>query len=214
MKKKSWFWLGGALVIASIWGIVFLRSMVSTFYVPSASMEPTLRVSDWIMLDKRAYRNQAPRRNDIAIVNLSNAQTQGDGSKGETYFIKRVIGAPGQTVEIVKGVLKVNGKTVAEPFVTWKGGPKYDLKIVAGEVYEREKGSGVPDLWAKKSVIADDQDSINNALSQPIPAGEFLVLGDNRGNSNDSHIFGLVDGERFIGRVKSIYAPKERRREF
>lgn len=214
MKKRLWRWTGGAILVALFWLFAWFRSSVGNYFIPSQSMEPTLRVGDRILANRRAFVRYPPRRNDICILTLPNALIQGDNSGGETDFVNRVVGEPGQKIEIQNGVLKVSGKVVAEPFVSWKGGPKYDLKIIGGAVYTREKSGAGANLWTKNFVAAPNQNALNRASSGPIPAEKFLILGDNRGNANDSHIFGLVERERFIGRVSSIYAPDERRRSF
>ena len=189
---------------------IWLRANGQAFYMPSGSMAPTLPIGARVLGMMHAYDSAPPHRGDIALMDLPGfLYSPGTGAATAT-FVKRVVGVPGDLLEIKRGVLTRGGIVQSEPFANWsaQAEPRYDLKIQGGQVFLRDAGGEW--MCGEVPVSPQQQKQLNTAPSQPIPPDEFFVLGDNRGNSNDSHIFGLVPRAMFKGRVSQQFWPRVR----
>jgi signal peptidase I len=198
-------------------GLVFFiiqPFLVQAFWIPSSSMQDTLRdvpTGDRLLVSKLVYRLREPRTGEIVVFRAPLAATQGTPTPAGSEFIKRCIGAPGDVVYASYGKYYRNGKLLKEPYVKWSYQPPqyYDLKVVDGRIYHREyysrgrptqwllEGPAPQDLWQ----AAPDQDAIENAPPGPLPNGKFLMLGDHRDHSSDSHIWGFVPRENIVGKA-------------
>ncbi len=97
------------LVLVLLAGAVWWTAQaVRTAIVPTASMEPTLRINDILTVRKDAYRNGAPQRGDIVLF-----RRKGDAE----YFVKRVVGLPGETIVVASGQVMINGAWLDEAYV-------------------------------------------------------------------------------------------------
>lgn len=145
--------------------------VIQAFYIPSSSMEPTLYGSpggrqDRVLVNKYLYRFRPPRRGDIIVFHAPPAALV-DGRKQD--YIKRVIGVPGDVVEVKNHRPIINGLTLQEPYIeSYPEGPFYGL----GD------GRGNPANFGPVTV----------------PPHCYLVMGDNRGNSHDSRLWGHWEG--------------------
>jgi signal peptidase I len=146
--------------------------VIQAFPAPTQSMEPTVLVGDRIVVDKTAYAFSEPKRGDIAFY-ISTEHPQ-------TIFMKRIVGMPGETIEIRNRQVFVNGKTIDEPYVQFLR-PSTDGRFTNG---------------------AFNGDSVAPTL---IPADAYFLLGDNRDNSNDSRFMGPVQRQQLLGKAKTIY---------
>jgi len=129
-------------------------------YIPSGSMEPTLQVNDRLIVDKLGYHFKSPQRGDIVVFSPTDTLEK---QNFHDAFIKRLIGLPGETVEVKGGRVYVNNQPLRENYI--KENPDYH--------------------WGP----------------QTVPQGSYLVLGDNRNNSYDSHYWGFVPRDKIIGRA-------------
>ncbi len=100
----------GALVVA----LVVKTFLVQAFYIPSASMEPTLHKGDRVLVNKLSYDLHDIHRGDVIVFELPPEQVEGDGIKD---LIKRVIGLPGDVIETRDGVVYINDQAVDEPYL-------------------------------------------------------------------------------------------------
>jgi signal peptidase I len=98
------------IVIALILALIIRAFIIQVFYIPSGSMEPTLGISDRIVVNKFIYRFREPRRNEIIVFKYP---LDTPGQKGKD-FIKRIIGLPGETLEVKEGKVYVNGSILIE----------------------------------------------------------------------------------------------------
>ncbi|MEI2583979.1 signal peptidase I [Scytonema sp. PRP1] len=150
-----------------------IRSFVTEArYVPSGSMEPTIQPGDHLIIDKISYDFTSPQRGDIVVFNPTKTLQE---DNFHDAFIKRVIGLPGDKVEVKNGQVYINGLPIKENYIEAK--PDYN--------------------WGP--VI--------------VPANSYLVLGDNRNDSFDSHYWGFVPRNKIIGRAILFFWPLNRIRE-
>lgn len=155
------------VVFVSYFLLVFLvSSLISTiakpYQVPSASMLPTIHLQDRIIVNRMVYGSSPIERGDIIVFNVALL------GSSETAYIKRVVGLPGDRIEVRDGQLLVNNTEFIIP-----GAAKPSYAVTA----------------------------------QTVPEGMLYVLGDNRNESSDSHIWGFVSESDVIGRVDFIYWP-------
>ena len=144
------------------------------FKVEGASMETTVMPDQYVLIDKLTTHWTAYARGDIVVLD---PPLQSVGSNGEP-FIKRVIGLPGDHVELRDGKVYVNGTVLDEPYVFSDGGARQAT----------DPTPGGPSEWL-------------------VPAGELLVMGDHRRESADSRSFGPIEISHVIGRAWLRYWP-------
>lgn len=170
------------LLIAVLAALFIKAFALESFYIPSASMTPTLRVDDCILVPKLAYGLRVPFSRE-AIVSWSNP-TRGEVvvfnrqddpatrvDESARTMVKRVIGLPGDQVLIRGAEVYVNGERLSEPYARWRRGG-----------------------------IADEQTFV-------VPDGELFMLGDNRDESYDSRFWTrpFVPTSRVVGPVAAVY---------
>lgn len=157
---------------------------VESFRIPSSSMEPTILPGDILFADKR-YNcpgcKQAIRRGDVAIFTYPNDRT--------LRYIKRIIGLPGDRVQIKGDAVSVNGVSLKARETATPNGVR---------VTEEAEGRQWETLWTK------DQSTLPDA-SFTVPPGQVFVLGDRRDASKDSRNFGTVPLQDVIGRARQIW---------
>ncbi len=141
---------------------------VQAFKFASSSMIPTGLIGDCIIVDKRAYRDGVPHRGDLVIFSLPEGPRE--------TLLKRVVGLPGETIEIRAKRVLVNGAAIEEPYAYYSEPPG---------------GAVVP----RRDLLP--------ALE--LPPDRFFVLGDNRDHSYDSRFFGPVVRAHILGKAKLIY---------
>ena len=169
-RSKS-FWLEN---IKTVGLSLFLAFGIRTFvaearYIPSGSMLPTLQINDRLIIDKISYDFSNPKRGDIVVFNPTKTLEQENFHEA---FIKRVIGLPGDKVEVKGGKVYVNNTALTENYI-----------------------EALPDYqWGP--VI--------------VPAYSYLVLGDNRNDSYDSHYWGFVPRQNIIGKAMFRFWPFDR----
>ena len=152
--------------------------MIRTFYIPTDSMVPTLQKNDVLLVNEFQYRMALPQRGDIVVFKPPIASP--------TDFIKRVIAVPGDTLRVSGGVVYVNGKALDEPYAPEP--PAYDLSI-ANYGITVDDGGGAQRL---SPATADVPPRSAWQAADRIPAGYYFVMGDNRNDSDDSHIWGFA----------------------
>ncbi len=167
-------------------------------------MIPTLQEEDAVLVDVAAYRFARPRFDDLVVFMPP--------IPSAVPFIKRVIGAPGDTIRITDGVLYRNGAVAREPYVDEP--TAYNLSIADYAIFVNGH--------ALDPAIADVPPRSMWQAPNRVPAGFYLVLGDNRNYSDDSHLWGFaqLDGlfaagtlahrhvqARFIGRAIMVIWP-------
>ncbi|MEQ8466642.1 signal peptidase I [Coleofasciculus sp. E1-EBD-02] len=171
VQKPENPWVEGFKTIGlSVFLAIGIRSFVAEArYIPSGSMEPTLQINDRLIIDKISYNFRQPQRGDIVVFSPTDALKQ---QNFKDAFIKRVIGLPGETVEVKGGRVYVNDQALREQYIEEE--PEYSYGPVT------------------------------------VPEDNYLVLGDNRNNSYDSHYWGFVPRDNIIGRAIVRFWPLNR----
>ena len=188
--------------------VLVLRSfLVEPFQIPSGSMIPTLEVGDFILVNKYTYGLRLP-------VIGTKIVPMNDPKRGEVmvfipphdkrYFIKRVVGLPGDTIRYEDKVLYVNGEQVmAEPVG--------DVQIEMPNGFERtgtlynETLGGVEHLTQIINAPSRDGDR----TVWVVPEGHYFMMGDNRDNSADSRVWGAVPEKNIVGKAFAVWMHKE-----
>jgi len=182
-------WNHGSVYLACfLFGHVFMlaplasyarTNLIETFKVPSRSMMPAILPGDRFFADKRVGHPDGMklRRGAIAVFLYPNDRT--------TLFVKRVIGLPGDHVEIDGTQVKVNGSELRQVELRTLGDPSLDPLLAAHLAYrEVADGTSYTVLWRK--------DGERKQLSLTVPNGQVFVLGDNRDAAHDSRHFGVL----------------------
>ncbi len=180
--------------------VLVLRSFIAEpFQIPSGSMIPTLKIGDFILVNKFTYGIRLPVvRNKIVDVN---DPERGDvmvffpPHRPDTYYIKRVIGMPGDEVRYVNNVLFINGKEQPQELVAALplGNPQFQLlKETVGDVVHDMRKHVVPGRL-----------SVNGRWV--VPEGHYFMMGDNRDNSSDSRDWGPVSEDAIVGKAFAVW---------
>ena len=157
-----WSWIWSFIVAFIIVGGVYFF-LGRPFTVSGASMYPTLHNGDRMVLSKVGDIH----RFDVVILKAPDENVE---------YIKRVIGMPGDTIEMKNGVLYINGKKVDQPFIN-------------------------TEALAKQTVFIDDFTLESLTGESKVPEGKYFVLGDNRGVSKDSRMIGFIDRSAIEGKA-------------
>jgi signal peptidase I len=166
--------------------LFLITFVVRTFYIPSESMLPTLQQRDVLLVNEFAYRFGAPHRGDIVVFKPPVASPDN--------FIKRVIAVPGDTLRIYGGKVYVNGKPTDEPYIAQP--PQYNLIVKNYDVYVDEGYGYEPLSRTNANIPPRSQWQASNR----IPKGFYFVMGDNRNDSDDSHVWGFAQMHgHFVG---------------
>jgi len=202
------------VVTAVLIALVLRTFAYEPFNIPSESMLPTLLVGDYLFVSKFSYGysrysfpmgpplfkgrilERSPHRGDVVVFKLP--------TDGKTDYIKRLVGLPGDTIEVKNGVLFVNGKEAVrkriddfvspDEFGNLRHMPQYDETMPGGPTYH------VLDTRANGE--------LDNYGPVTVPAGHYFMMGDNRDNSQDSRVasaVGFVPAENLIGRADILF---------
>ncbi|MBP0012405.1 MAG: signal peptidase I [Roseofilum sp. SID2] len=159
------------IAIAVIVALLVRTAIAEPRFIPSDSMFPTLAVGDRLVIEKVSYHFHPPETGDIVVFEPP-PQLQAQGYRKDQAFIKRVIGQPGQTVEVSGGKVYLNDRPIQEDYIAEP--PEYH--------------------WGPELV----------------PEGRLFVMGDNRNDSNDSHIWKFLPQKNIIGRAVVRFWPLDR----
>lgn len=203
-------WIRDFSIFAAFW-LVFSSAGWAFYHIPSSSMEPTLEVGDRIAVSKFAYGYNrysipfSPRfisesrrfnspliRGDVAVFTLP--------ARDHENIVKRVIGLPGDRIQVQRGRLYVNGKIAKRSFVRNVTYTSYQgIKSRAVE-YNETLSNGI----THRIFEQNDNSRYDNAGPFIVPANHYFMMGDNRDNSLDSRAldgFGFVPETYFVGRA-------------
>ncbi|MBF2716645.1 MULTISPECIES: signal peptidase I [Rhizobium/Agrobacterium group] len=212
-KKQNALWENIKVIIQALVLAMVIRTVLfQPFTIPSGSMMPTLLVGDYIFVNKFSYGYSKyslpfsldlfsgrilasePKRGDVVVFRFP--------PNPDIDYIKRLVGLPGDRIQVTDGVLLVNGKPI----------PKVPDGTFTSD-YRMDAGRDVPVFreTLDNGVNYDTLDEIQNSAGDntrefTVPAGHYFMMGDNRDNSADSRFdVGFVPAENLIGRASVIF---------
>lgn len=201
------------IVIAVAIAIGIRTIAFEPFNIPSGSMEPTLLIGDYLFVSKYAYgystyslpwgirlfsgriMGSVPDRGDVVVFKLPR--------DNRTDYIKRIIGLPGDRIQVKEGILQINGEPVKreriEDFVDRENG------IVTRQLQYLET---LPNGRVHRILEVSDNGPLDDTPVYNVPAGHYFAMGDNRDNSLDSRVqsaVGYVPAENLVGRAEILF---------
>ncbi|MEE2607715.1 MAG: signal peptidase I [Pseudomonadota bacterium] len=187
--------------------VLILRSfLIEPFQIPTGSMIPTLEVGDFILVNKYAYGVRLP------IIGTKILGVE-DPDRGEIivfipphenkYYIKRVIGLPGDTVRYEDKNLYINGELISKDYVE-SIMVETSIGDLSGVLY-RETINGVEHSTQNIDAVGRQR----ARTTWVIPNGHYFMMGDNRDNSSDSRVWGTVPNENVVGKAVAVWMHKE-----
>jgi signal peptidase I len=201
LNARTWLVLLILAVTLPFIESAFSLVLVHPFAIPTGGMSPTIQgrlkrmdgsesKGDRLWVEKYAYWFNGPRRGDIVVFKSEGLNVP---LLADQYYVKRVVGLPGDELTIRDGRLINHGKPVSEP------------AVLARMVIAKPPG-------ANPSLLPD-LDPTHPDHTQPgflVPPGHYFVIGDNTGNIYDSRFWGTVPERNIIGRVSKLYWPLDR----
>ncbi len=211
-KKESKFEPLRTIFIAGLIAIGFRSFLFEPFNIPSGSMMPTLLVGDYLFVSKYTYgysrysfpfglikfdgriAESPPERGDIAVFRQPN--------KTSITFIKRIVGLPGDQIQVKGGILHIDGKAVERQKVG-EGKVTDDTSKAFYNVYKETLPGGQTHLIQEMT----DQGSLDNTVLFNVLPGHYFMMGDNRDNSRDSRTsaVGMVPAQNLIGKAQRLF---------
>ena len=191
-----------------IFAVLILRSFLfEPFQIPTGSMIPTLNVGDFIVVNKNAYGVRLPV-SGTKIVDV------GEPKRGDVmvfipphdpnYYIKRVIGLPGDHIRYANKTIYVNGEPLEQEYVdfinTRRPPVVYSLETV---------GDIIHDIYTSPSPTYIRPGSWLWPEGRVIPEGHYFMMGDNRDNSSDSRVWGPVSEDKIVGKAVAVWMHKD-----
>ena len=216
-KHQTGGWVESAktIIYAVLIAVVVRSFVVEPFNIPSGSMIPSLLVGDYLFVSKYSYGYsrfsilgsfnlfpgrllaKEPERGDVAVFRKP--------KENQIDYIKRVIGLPGDRIQMINGILNINGVSVERERIADFVDKDRDGIIVRAPQYIETLPNG-----KKHKIIEYDGDigPVDNTQEYVVPPGHYFMMGDNRDNSQDSRFLnqvGYVPFENFIGRAEFLF---------
>jgi len=211
--------LAKTILIALFLALAIRTLLFEPFNIPSGSMLPTLKVGDYLFVSKTAYGysqhsfpfgiadfkgrvmtgegdKKLPKRGDVVVFKLP--------SDNKTDYIKRIIGLPGERVQVLNGRLYINGEIVPRESVGFQkeNHTPFSSRTVT-EYLETLPGGIVHRIFE-----ASDNEALDETKEFIVPARHYFMMGDNRDNSQDSRVedlVGFVPFDNFVGRADILF---------
>jgi len=217
MASKSSGGLGETLktIVYAVIIALFIRTFFyEPFSIPSASMVPTLLVGDYLFVSKFSYGYSRysmplglplfsgrlffnePHRGDVAVFKLPRDPS--------VDFIKRIVGVPGDKIQMKDGILNINGQPMKRDRIETYFYRENDRTSTYIQYFET-----LPDGYQHTIIQISDDGPLDNTGVFTVPAGSYFMMGDNRDNSADSRDpdsgVGFVPAENLVGRAQFLF---------
>lgn len=202
-------------LIAIVLALIIRSFLYEPFNIPSSSMKPTLLVGDYLFVSKPAYGYSKysfplssiipidgrvmftePKRGDVVVFKLP--------SNPSVDYIKRIIGLPGETIRVQRGRLYINDEIVPREEVGLKEVSKdFGMNVSMMEYIETLPGGVMHRIYEET-----DNGELDNTTEYVVPPNHYFMMGDNRDNSQDSRVSGMVGPvpyENIVGRASMLF---------
>jgi signal peptidase I len=186
--------IASVLVVA----LFILTFTVQPFRIPSESMEPTLLVGDFLLVEKQVGPETAPHifaplgeihRGDLVVFHYP--------VDASLHLVKRVIGLPGDRVRLHEGRVYIDGRTLAEPYAVYRPAPEDSYRDEFPRMERADPGVAARWWVEMRSLVSGGE--------LTVPADSYFVLGDNRNDSEDSRYWGFVPRAAIVGKPFLVY---------
>lgn len=203
--SPPWYVESTAPFFPVLFVVLVLRSfLLEPFQIPSGSMIPTLKVGDFIVVNKFAYGLRLP----IGKIKFLDVDDPARGDvmvffppNDKRYFIKRVIGLPGDEVRVTNNVLYVNGEEMRQSSLDLSHSTFGRQDVSVDNEVVIENLSGVEHLLQKNRIPG----RYGRSFFAVVPEGHYFMMGDNRDNSYDSRGWGPVPKENIVGKAFAVW---------
>lgn len=213
--REEWAEFFRTAMIAVVLALIIRTFLFEPFNIPSGSMKPTLEVGDYLFVYKPAYGfsrysfpfglapiegriwngGREPQRGDVIVFKLP--------SNPSIDYIKRIVGLPGDSVQVINGQLYINHQKVEREFVRMVEVEEGGGKAMTTQYIETLPGGILHPIYEE----GDDR-PLDNTEEYVVPEGRYFAMGDNRDNSQDSRVTNLVGYiplENIVGRASFIF---------
>jgi signal peptidase I len=197
--REGWLTSLQSMAVTVVLALFVVTFLAQAFQIPSESMENTLLIGDYLLVDKLQFSDRGPWSNVLPYAEVD----RGDiivfryPVNPEQHFVKRVVGIPGDRVRLINKRVRVNGVFLREKYALYS---RRDYDTYRDEFPVR--GLASPNVesawWSQMRDLVQGSELV-------VPPGQYFVLGDNRDRSLDSRYWGFVPRENIIGRPLIIY---------
>jgi signal peptidase I len=196
-SAKETFWENvKVLAIALVIAFLVRTFIAEPRFIPSESMVPTLRVDDRLIIEKVSYWGTLPKAGDIIV--FKPPEIPGRSLNKDDVFIKRIIGTPGDRLMIRDGKVNINGVARTESYI--QSAPEYNCP----------SEQVIPPLPKSFCYELSQAQGLKEGVAFQVPPEQYFMMGDNRNNSTDSHVWGFLPRQNIIGRAWVRFFPLDR----
>jgi signal peptidase I len=213
--REEWMDFMRTALIAVVLALVVRTFLLEPFNIPSGSMKPTLEIGDYLFVNKPAYgysrysfpfglapiegriwtRGAEPQRGDVVVFKLP--------TNPSIDYIKRIVGMPGEKIQVMNGILHIDGQPVHREPVGLRRDDEGGVPVPMMEYIETLPGGVMHSIYEES-----DSQPLDNTPEYAIPPGHYFMMGDNRDNSQDSRVgelVGFVPAENIVGRAWFLF---------
>ncbi len=211
--QEEWMDFLKTLALAIFLALVVRTFLIEPFNIPSSSMRPTLQIGDYLFVSKPAYgysRHSFP----FSFAPIEGRVMAGEPKRGDVIvfklptntsidYIKRIIGLPGDRIQVVDGKLYINRRLVPRDPVGLRKIEEGGHDVTVMEYIETLPGGVMHSIYEES-----DNEFLDNTPEYLVPEGHYFMMGDNRDNSQDSRVqqvVGFVPYENLVGRASFIF---------